>query len=181
VLRQLARPLIHAEIVSPDIQRLIQDMRETMQDAPGVGLAAPQVGLSIQLAIVEDRPQSVGDLTPEQLTERERTAVPFQVIINPTITYASEERAEFFEGCLSVEGFAAIVPRSRTVRVEFLNEKSEPCTLEASGWHARILQHEIDICRAISTLIECGRDLSLRWTTSRDIGKAFPPARFSPD
>jgi len=144
VLRQLARPLIHAEIVSPDIQRLIQDMRETMQDAPGVGLAAPQVGLSIQLAIVEDRPQSVGDLTPEQLTERERTAVPFQVIINPTITYASEERAEFFEGCLSVEGFAAIVPRSRTVRVEFLNEKSEPCTLEASGWHARILQHEID-------------------------------------
>lgn len=144
VLRRPARPLTITEIKGPDIQRLIRDMRETMHAAPGVGLAAPQVGLSIQLAVLEDRPEAVRDLTPEQLAERERCPVPFQVLINPTITFASDDCAEFFEGCLSIAGFAAIVPRSRTVRVDFLDEKAEAGSLEAVGWHARILQHEID-------------------------------------
>ena len=144
VLRHPARPLTQAEILSSEIQRLILDMRETMHDAPGVGLAAPQVELSIQLAVVEDRPEGLRDLTPEQLAERERQVLPFQVLINPTITFASEEHAEFFEGCLSIAGFAAIVPRSRDVRVDFLNESGQRCMLAARGWHARILQHEID-------------------------------------
>jgi len=156
VLRQPARPLNHGEILSPDIQRLIADMRETMRDAPGVGLAAPQIGLSIQLAVVEDRPEALRDLTPEQLAERERNPVPFHVLINPIITRASEERAEFFEGCLSIPGFAAVVPRSRIVCVEFLNERAEPCTLEARGWHARILQHEIDHLQG-NLYIDCMR------------------------
>ena len=144
VLRHPARPLTNAEIGSSDVQRLIHDMRETMHDAAGVGLAAPQVGLPIQLAILEDRPEGLADLTPEQLKERERTAVPFQVIINPTITCTSDERVEFFEGCLSLAGFAAVVPRSRLVRVDFVNQDGQRCSVEAQGWHARILQHEID-------------------------------------
>jgi peptide deformylase len=144
VLRQEARRLTRAEIQSSDIQRLIADMRETMHDAPGVGLAAPQVGLSIQLAVVEDRPESLRDLRPEQLAERERVPVPFQVLINPVITSRSDDTAEFFEGCLSVPAFAAVVPRARIVRVDFLDERGEPRVLEARGWHARILQHEID-------------------------------------
>jgi peptide deformylase len=132
------------EILSPETRRLIEDMRETMHDAPGVGLAAPQVGLSLQLIVIEDRPESVRDLTPEQRAERERSGTPFQVLINPVIAHDSQDTVEFFEGCLSVEGFAAIVPRARRVLVEYLDETGERRNLEASGWHARILQHEID-------------------------------------
>ena len=85
-----------------------------------------------------------GASTPEQLAERERVPVPFQVLINPAIVSHSEEVREFFEGCLSVAGYAAVVRRARTVRVEHLDENGKPRVLEAHGWHARILQHEID-------------------------------------
>ncbi len=147
VLRESARRLTPEEIVSDDIQRLIRDMRETMHDAPGVGLAAPQVGLSLQLAVIEDREAYFKDVAAAQLTERERRAVPFHVIINPQITLLGDDRARFFEGCLSVEGFSAVVSRARRVRVDYLNERAESQALEASGWYARILQHEIDHMR----------------------------------
>jgi peptide deformylase len=143
VLRQEGRPLSAAEIVSAPVQQLIEWMRETMLDAPGVGLAAPQVGLPIQLAVIEDRPENLRDLDPERLAERERKPVPFQVIINPRIS-SNGAIAEFFEGCLSVAGFTALVSRARTVTVDCLNERAEPVRIEATGWHARILQHEID-------------------------------------
>jgi peptide deformylase len=142
VLRQVARPLLPAEIQSAEIQRLIQDMRETMHDAPGVGLAAPQVGLP--LAVVEDRQEILRDLPPQQLAERERRPVPFQVVINPAIRAYSEEAVDFFEGCLSVDGFMALVPRARGITVESLDEQAKTRVIEARGWYARILQHEID-------------------------------------
>ena len=144
VLRQQARPLTPAEIASKEIQKLIESMRKTMHDAPGVGLAAPQVGLPLQLAVIEDREEYHKDVSVEQLRERERQPVAFHAIINPKITGQSDDTVEFFEGCLSLSGFSALVPRSRTVRVEFLNERGMKETLEASGWYARILQHEID-------------------------------------
>jgi peptide deformylase len=144
VLRQRARPLGLAEIVSQEIRNLIESMRECMHDAPGVGLAAPQVGLSLQLAVIEDRAEYHKDVPLEHLRERERRPVPFQVLINPTITGTGAEKVEFFEGCLSLSGFSALVPRLRAVRVECLNERGEQTVIEASGWHARILQHEID-------------------------------------
>jgi len=144
VLRQTARPLRKEEILSDQIQRLIEDMRETMRDAPGVGLAAPQVGLPLQLAVIEDREEYLRDLRPEQVAEKERQPVPFHVIVNPTIMPAGEVEVKFHEGCLSVAGFMAVVPRWRKVRVECLDQKGEPRVIEASGWYARILQHEID-------------------------------------
>jgi len=144
VLRQQARPLEVAEIASKEIRKLIQQMRETMHEAPGVGLAAPQIGLSLQLAVIEDRSEYQKDLPPEQLAERERFPVPFHAIINPRILELNEEGVDFFEGCLSVAGFSAVVPRARTVRVECLNERGKPRVIKASGWYARILQHEID-------------------------------------
>ena len=143
VLRQTARALTSAEIASGEIQRLIADMRETMYDAPGVGLAAPQVGISLALAVIEDKQEYVRDLTPEQLAERARQTVPFHVIINPKITETSGTK-EFYEGCLSLAGFMAVVPRAERVRVECLDENGQPKIIEASGWYARILQHEID-------------------------------------
>jgi len=102
------------------------------------------VGLAIQLAVIEDRAEYLNGIAPELLAERERQPVPFRVLINPFIVERSEESVEFFEGCLSVAGFSALVKRSRRVAVQYLDERAQPQHLEASGWFARILQHEID-------------------------------------
>jgi peptide deformylase len=144
VLRQRARPLLQEEIALPETQQLIVWMHETMRDAPGVGLAAPQIGLPLQLAVIEDRPEYSKDIAPERLAERERQSVPFQVLINPRIVEQSEDGVDFFEGCLSLAGFSALVKRSRQVAVEYLDERGQPRRVEAQGWYARILQHEID-------------------------------------
>src|SRR5579871_5092099 len=100
VLREPAQPLSAGEIQSAEIRRLVEAMKDTMRDAPGVGLAAPQVGYSLQLAVIEDRPEYTRDAPREQLAERERKPVPFQVIINPQLTLMGDPEIEFFEGCL---------------------------------------------------------------------------------
>ena len=144
VLRAPARPLSLDEIQSTAIQQLIADMRETMRAAPGVGLAAPQIGLGLQLAVIEDALEYQANATPDELAEREREVVPFSVIINPVLTLEPGAPVEFFEGCLSVDGWMALVPRAAAVRVEALDENGRDVRLTARGWHARILQHEID-------------------------------------
>ena len=144
ILREKARALSHEEIASERIQQLIHSMRETLHAAPGVGLAAPQIGESIQLAIVEDLAESMKEVPQEDLALRERRPVPFHVIINPCITSLGKENVEFFEGCLSLEGFMALVPRAREITIECLDEHGNKRTIHASGWYARILQHEID-------------------------------------
>jgi peptide deformylase len=144
VLRKPARPLLVDEILSPEIQRLVNAMRDTLRDAPGVGLAAPQVGFSLQLAIVEDREEYQQDIPPGQLAERGRVPLPLQVIVNPTLSIIDPTPKVFFEGCLSVAGFTALVPHVAKVKVEGLDENGEPLSIVAEGWHARILQHEID-------------------------------------
>jgi peptide deformylase len=144
VLRQRARPLTLEEIRSTPIQSLIEQMHDTMREAPGVGLAAPQIGQALQLAVIEDREEYLEGIASAILQERERTSVPFHVIINPRLTIAEETPAVFFEGCLSLDSFAALVPRAIAVRVDCLNEHGEPMVIQARGWYARILQHEID-------------------------------------
>lgn len=144
VLREQAHELTPGEIRSEETQALIDLMHSTLRDAPGVGLAAPQIGQSIQLAIMEDLPEYSRNLTPDQIAERERKPVPFHVIINPKLTPIGEPIIHFFEGCLSLTGYTAVVPRYRQVRVDYLDEKAQSRTLEATGWYARILQHEID-------------------------------------
>jgi peptide deformylase len=144
VLREKSRHLSVDEILDRSTQDLIASMRETMHDAPGVGLAAPQVGYSLQIAVIEDQAEFIHKLPAEQVAERVRKPVPFHVLINPKLTLLGSEPAEFFEGCLSLAGFTAVVPRARRVRVECLNEKAEAVTIDAEGWYARILQHEID-------------------------------------
>ena len=144
VLREAAQPLTTEEIVKDEVQRLIRDMRETMHDAPGVGLAAPQVGVPIQLAVIEDQEDFLKNLPAQELEQKGRRPVPFHVLINPKLVRAGDDKVEFYEGCLSLAGFSAIVPRTHTVRVECLDERGEPRSVNASGWYARILQHEID-------------------------------------
>lgn len=144
VLHRVARTLSPEEIRSAEIQKLIGQMRETMHEAPGVGLAAPQVGHPIQLAVIEDREEYHKDVAPEQLAAKERQRVPFHVLINPRVVWQSEDTREFFEGCLSLLGYTAIVRRAHAVRVECLDETGNSRSIEAKGWYARILQHEID-------------------------------------
>jgi peptide deformylase len=144
VLRVPANELSRKEILSAKTQELIEYMRDTMRNAPGVGLAAPQVGVPLQLAVIEDREEYHKKLTPTQLSERQRRPIPFHVIVNPRIVSADNTGVEFFEGCLSVAGYSAIVPRARAITVEYLNERAESRRVEAVGWYARILQHEID-------------------------------------
>jgi len=160
VLRQPGRALTPAEIKGPEVQQLVELMRETMRHAPGVGLAAPQIGLALQLAVIEDTAESAAT---------ERSPVPFHVIANPRLQLGPEI-VEFYEGCLSLEGFQAIVPRARSVRVEALDHKGEPVVIEAAGWYARILQHEIDhlngmlyIDRMRSRTISTARNFSRYW------------------
>jgi peptide deformylase len=143
-LRGEARHLTPEEIRSQHIYDLIAHMRETLSDAPGIGLAAPQVGEPLQLAIIELKAEYHSNLSLAELAERERSPVPFHVLINPQIHLVSPPETNFFEGCLSLPGFTAIVARARRVLVEALDHLSQPVRIEATGWHARILQHEID-------------------------------------
>jgi len=144
VLRGKSRELSRDEILSDSVQQLVLQLRETLREAPGVGLAAPQVGTAIQLAIIEDLPEYSRDIPETELFARERRPIPFHVIINPRLKTVGDVQAEFFEGCLSLAGFTALVRRSREVVVECLNERGESRVIKASGWYARILQHEID-------------------------------------
>jgi peptide deformylase len=143
-LRAASKQLSKEQILSPSIQNLIEYMRETLRDAPGVGLAAPQVGESLQLAVIEDKLEYHKLLTETELKERGRSTVPFHVIVNPVLELVTESSGTFFEGCLSLPGFTALVPRAKQVRVRCLDHQGEPKVIETSGWHARILQHEVD-------------------------------------
>jgi peptide deformylase len=149
ILRRPADPIDPAGLACDEMQRLIGQMRATMEAAPGVGLAAPQVGRSIQLAVLADGPERWGQLTEEERTARERRALPFTVLVNPVVrpVDAGADRVSFFEGCLSVPGLMGVVARHRAVRVEALDADGQPVDRVFSGWAARIVQHEIDHLR----------------------------------
>jgi peptide deformylase len=145
VLRHPAEPVDPAVIATAAFQRLIDQMRKTMIAAPGVGLAAPQVGLGVRLAVIEDSPERWVDLDPTTLEERERSKVAFTVLINPVIERVAEAGAvTFYEGCLSVPGYSGAVERARIVRLSALGADGEPFSAICSGWPARIVQHEVD-------------------------------------
>jgi len=122
------------------LDRLIEAMRATMLAAPGVGLAAPQVGLGLALAVVGDP----GTVDPERAAVRERVAVPFRVLLNPRYEAVGTERVSFYEGCLSVSGWQAVRSRWRAVRLTGIDERGTPLDELVTGWPARIVQHETD-------------------------------------
>ncbi len=119
-------------------------MIETMRAAPGVGLAAPQIGVPLRVIVLEDRPELMTRLNPDEIAERGRVAFGPRVFVNPVLTPIGPERASFFEGCLSVAGYTAIVERALEVEVSGLDEHGAATTWRVRGWPARILQHEVD-------------------------------------
>jgi peptide deformylase len=135
VLRRAAEPVPVREIARPDTQQLIDDMIETMYEYVGVGLAAPQVHVSRQIAVLgcESRP-----------SHPELPAIPLMVIINPVLTPIGAETAPEWEGCLSIPDFRGVTPRHTAVRVEAYGRQGERLDLTAKDFFARVLQHETD-------------------------------------
>jgi peptide deformylase len=134
VLRRKARAVTKFD---KNLQTLIDDMVETMRDAPGVGLAAPQIGLSERLLVIEYY---------EREEEEEKEDAPKKVwaVLNPEIITASEEKLMGVEGCLSIPGLVGEVERHAAIQVKALNRYGKPMKIKAEGWLARIFQHEID-------------------------------------
>ena len=145
ILEQKSEPV--TDFGTPELELLVENMFETMYASKGVGLAAPQIGELLQLAVIEDRAEYHKTLSEAELKERGRTVVPFHVIVNPVLELRGAPSVTFFEGCLSLPGYGAMVSRETDVRVTCLDHRGEPQVIEASGWHARILQHEIDHLR----------------------------------
>ncbi len=139
VLRIPAQP-VDGQLDDALLAELIQAMRETMHAAPGVGLAAPQVGISLQLAVLEDS----AEVAPEIADARERRPLPFRTIINPVYEIIGDDLVPFYEGCLSVPGYQAVVSRGHAVRLRCLDAAGAAVDEEISGWSARIVQHETD-------------------------------------
>lgn len=131
-------------IRTPEVQDLIAGMVAAMRHAPGIGLAAPQVGVSRRVIVMEDRPEMTEGLPKDVLIEREREPHPLRVLINPVMTLVGSDVRDFFEGCLSIKGYTAMVTRHREVTVSYVDEKGDPQEWRARGWPARVMQHEYD-------------------------------------
>jgi peptide deformylase len=130
VLRRKARK--RADF-GPELQTLIDDMIDTLHAAPGVGLAAPQVGVSERVVVVE-----YGDDEDEKIPPKQ------YVLVNPEITHFSKDAVTGTEGCLSIPGILGDVERAEAITVKGQNRRGQPVAVKAKGWLARIFQHEID-------------------------------------
>jgi peptide deformylase len=133
-VRRAARAVEREAVRSPEIQRLIDDMIETMHEYDGVGLAAPQVHAGLRLAVIEVPPDD----------ERSEAGVPLTVLVNPVVTPLGSRRLAGYEGCLSVPDLRGLVPRLERLRLDALDRNGEAYSVEASGFFARVIQHECD-------------------------------------
>jgi peptide deformylase len=132
-LLRVAEPV--REFGTPELEALIADMFDTMHHANGAGLAAPQIGVNLQLVIYGFK---------QNQRYPEAPAVPETVLINPVLTALSELKEEAFEGCLSVPGLRGSVPRFTQLRYEGVDQYQQPIAREVDGFHARVVQHEVD-------------------------------------
>jgi peptide deformylase len=134
-LLRVAPPVPDAMIGSTELQTLIADMFDTMHDAGGVGLAAPQIGVDLQLVIFGfDRAERYPDAPP----------VPRTILLNPLVTPLSQDMDEGWEGCLSVPGMRGVVSRFSMIRYQGVDPEGTPIDRRAEGFHARVVQHECD-------------------------------------
>jgi len=132
-LLEPARPV--ADFASIELAHLIVDMHDTMRALNGAGLAAPQIGVGLQVVIFEV------DVNPRY---PEAGSVPLTVLINPVLTPLSDEVEEGWEGCLSVPGMRGLVPRHVSLRYQGFDAAGQPIDRSVSGFHARVVQHEVD-------------------------------------
>lgn len=144
ILRTQAKKLTRTHLAKPEIQQLIDLMIKTMRDHPGVGLAAPQVGESLQIIVIEDKKDYQKHLQPKLLKEQGRVPLPLSILINPRIKVLNSTVLHNFEGCMSIQGYRAVVPRAANIVVSGWDRYGKQIRITASNYHARILQHEVD-------------------------------------
>jgi len=135
-LRKVAKKLSKQEIQSPETTLLIQNLFDTMMEQKGIGIAAPQINVSKAVAIIQIEPDT-GRYAPEE-------HVPMVVFINPEIKIINKKKAGFWEGCLSVPGLRGYVERPQHILVTYLDQEGERCEIEAEGFTATVIQHELD-------------------------------------
>lgn len=142
-LRLKAKEVSLEEIQTPEFKALVQDMFDTMAEEEGIGIAAPQINVSKQVAIVgipHDNPRYPD--APEE--DEDDPGFDVMVVINPKITVTNEEKSGFWEGCLSVPGLRGYVERPKGVKVDFIDIHGEAQTIELNGFGATVMQHELD-------------------------------------
>ncbi|KAI6689965.1 hypothetical protein NL676_026793 [Syzygium grande] len=144
VLHEAAREVDPADVGSERIQKIVDDMVVAMRKAPGVGLAAPQIGIPLKIIVLEDTEEYISYAPKEETKAQDRRPFDLLVILNPKLKKKSNRTALFFEGCLSVDGYRGLVERYLDVEVTGLGRDGKPIKVNASGWQARILQHECD-------------------------------------
>jgi peptide deformylase len=144
VLRRQAEPLPPERLSEPGIQRFVDDMIETMRDADGVGLAAPQVGEAVQLFVYESLPDDEGEDGGDPDEGGRDGAIPLRVVVNPMLEPLPGEHVYDWEGCLSIPDLRGLVPRHPAVRVRGLDRQGAPLDFVAHRFEARIVQHEFD-------------------------------------
>uniref|UniRef100_A0A1D1XI55 Peptide deformylase n=1 Tax=Anthurium amnicola TaxID=1678845 RepID=A0A1D1XI55_9ARAE len=144
VLHEPAREVDPAEIGTERINKIVEDMIRVMRQGPGVGLAAPQIGIPLRIIVMEDTKVYISLADKKVVEVQDRRPFDLLVILNPNLKKKSNRTALFFEGCLSVDGFRAVVERHLEVEVTGLDREGRPIKVDAAGWQARILQHECD-------------------------------------
>ena len=135
VLREPATPVSPADLRSPEVQKFIDDMIETMREYDGAGLAANQVHVARQIAVIEVQKNPRYPEAPE---------IPLTVVVNPVVTALTDDMEDGWEGCLSVPDMRGVVPRYTSVRLECLDREGKPVELVAKEFFARVIQHETD-------------------------------------
>ncbi|WP_375414123.1 peptide deformylase [uncultured Bradyrhizobium sp.] len=142
-LRNGTRNVPLDKIATPVIDELIELLRATLE-GKGVGLAAPQIAVPLRLFVIEDTEERIQKISKKDREKRERVPFPFEAVINPIWRATSTEITIWPEGCLSIPGFVAEVPRYRAIEVEGFTRDGKAKTWKLTGWPARIFQHEID-------------------------------------
>ncbi|XP_073328739.1 peptide deformylase, mitochondrial isoform X2 [Pagrus major] len=144
VLRSHAAAVDPAAIAGPEIQQVIKTMVKVMRKLECVGLSAPQIGVPLRILALEYPKKMLEESSPASRKVRGLSTQPLRIFINPKLTVLDGQTALFQEACESITGFSATVPRYLSVEVSGLNENGEDVKWQASGWPARILQHEMD-------------------------------------
>jgi peptide deformylase len=185
-LRTVAQAVEPSRLGEPAAQALIDDMIETMRAAHGVGLAAPQVGTSLQVFVYELMPPSPDQQEPPPpASERAAAAtIPLHVVVNPMLTPQAGELVYDWEGCLSIPDLRGLVPRHPAVRVRGLDREGRALDYVADGFEARIIQHEYDHLNGV-VFLDRMRDLKAlafreEWERYMAAGAAEPPDPLDP-
>lgn len=165
VLRCHAAPVDASVVLGSEVQDVIATMVKVMRKLQCVGLSAPQVGVPLRILALEFPESMLEDVSPAAREARGVSVVPLRVFVNPQLRVLDGRTVVFQEACESISGFSASVPRYLAVEVSGLNDKAEPVTWQASGWPARIIQHEMDHLDGVLYIdrMDCKTFINVRW------------------